>query len=80
MSEHKNCIDCQYNNYPLCQGTKMEDENYMNIEKLKRGFICGQKDHEKLTDFSIKYKSDLELKVEALEAKILKLEEKEVLM
>lgn len=76
MTEHKICKGCKYNRYPLCYGTKMYDGEYMNIENLKESFNCGQKDEPELTDFSIKTKSELELRIEELELKINKLEEK----
>lgn len=74
MSEHKICKDCKFNHYPECHGIKMDDGNYMNIENLKPGFRCGQKNEDKLFDFSIKKKSELELKIEALEERINELE------
>lgn len=76
MVEHEVCIGCPYNQYPLCYGTKMFDGNYMNIENLKGGFKCGQKDELELKDFSIKKKSTLDLKIEELEARIIELEGK----
>ena len=66
--EHKICKDCQYNNYPACTGTKMPSGLFMNIENLKPSFQCGQKDTDKMTDFSIIVKSELEFRVEVLEA------------
>ena len=74
--ENKICKGCQYNKYPLCEGTKMFDGNYMNIENLRKGFECGQKDYPELKDFSIKIKTTLELKIEELEEKINRLEER----
>ena len=47
----------------------MKTGNYMNIETLNEGFECGQKDDLELKDFSIKIKSDLELRIEVLEEK-----------
>ena len=47
----------------------MFDGSYMNIENLRPGFECGQKDELITTDFSIIVKSALELRVEALEEK-----------
>ena len=76
MTEHKICKVCKWNKYPLCEGTKMFDGEFMNIEKLKPGFKCGQKDLPDVKDFSIKTKTELELKVEMLENKINELEEK----
>lgn len=52
----------------------MFDGNYMNIENLNDGFVCGQKDLAELTDFSIVVKTELELKIEELEARISNLE------
>jgi hypothetical protein len=52
----------------------MGDGNYMNIENLKESFNCGQKDESELIDFSIKVKSDLEVLVEDLKARIETLE------
>ena len=73
MTEHEICKGCIFNKYPLCEGTKMEDGTFMNISNLNVVFECGQKDKE-MTDFSIKYKSELELKIEELEARIIELE------
>jgi glycine cleavage system regulatory protein len=70
MVQHEVCIGCRYNNYPECLGTIMDDGNPMNIENLRSGFQCGQKNEPEMMDFSIKIKSDLELKLEELEAKI----------
>lgn len=67
MTEHKVCKGCRWNEYPICKGTKME-YGYINIENRKPGFQCGQKDDSNMRDFSIKIKSELELRVEVLEA------------
>ncbi|GAG34526.1 unnamed protein product [marine sediment metagenome] len=75
MIEHKICEECKYNKYPECLGTILEDGSFMNIEYLKNSFECGQKDQDNLMDFSIKYKTELELRVEELENKITILEE-----
>lgn len=79
MVEHEVCKGCIWNDYPVCLGTKMSDDIYMNIENLKSGFECGQKDSEIITDFSVVIKSELELlqeKFDVLEARILELENK----
>ena len=76
MSEHKVCKGCIWNHYPECYGTIMDSEKYMKIDKLKPDFECGQKDLDGITDFSIKTKSDLELRMEEVETKILELEAK----
>ena len=76
MVENKICIGCSYNHYPECYGTKLNNGNYMNIENLREGFECGQKDEVELKDFSIKRKSEAELKVEELEQRIIELEKK----
>jgi len=76
MGEHKVCKGCQHNNYPICKGTIMFDGNEMNIEKLKFNFRCGQKDDSNITDFSVKYKSEADLKIEELEEKIKLIEER----
>jgi len=70
MSENKICKDCQYNNYPTCSGTIMYGGEEMNIENLRDGFSCGQKDLGKITDFSIIKKSALEEKIEDLQNQI----------
>ena len=75
--ENKMCKGCRWNHYPDCYGTKMFSGNYMKIDALKEGFECGQKDDLELTDFSIVKKSELELKIEELEAKIRILEGKQ---
>lgn len=54
----------------------MFDGNEMNIENLRVGFECGQKDIPELKDFSIKIKSEADLKIEALEERIIELENK----
>lgn len=54
----------------------MHDGNEMNIENLKPSFQCGKKDDDDITDFSIKIKSALELKVIELENKLKLLEKK----
>lgn len=74
MVEHKICKGCRFNKYPLCEGTKMGDGNYMNIENLKPIFQCGQKNELEFTDFSIIEKSNIELRIEDLERKIIELE------
>ena len=74
MMEHEVCKWCRHNNYPSCKGTIMEDGNEMNIEKLNINFKCGQKIIDKPMDFSVLYKSELEIKMETLEARILELE------
>jgi hypothetical protein len=43
--------------------------NEMNIENLSVNFQCGQKEDIEITNFSIKVKSDLELRIEVLEEK-----------
>ena len=47
----------------------MFDGSYMNIENLRVGFDCGQKDDIITIDFSVIKKTDLELRIEALEEK-----------
>ena len=47
----------------------MENGTEMNIENLRPLFNCGQKDDPIITDFSIKIKSEIELRIEALEEK-----------
>lgn len=74
--ENEICKGCQWNNYPTCKGTIMFDGLEMNIEKLRPGFSCGQKNKDNLMDFSIQNKSETELKIEDLEARLLELENK----
>ena len=69
MGEHKVCKGCGWNKYPLCEGTIISNGEFLNIENLKPGFECGQKDELKINDFSIKIKPELELRIEALEEK-----------
>lgn len=76
MPEHKVCKECYWNDYPHCLGTIMEDGSYMNIENLKPGFNCGQKELLIPADFTIRKKSDLELKIDELESRIEELESK----
>jgi len=71
MTEHKICKDCKWNNYPECKGTIVGNGTFMNIENLKEGFQCGQKDDDIPMDFSIKKKSEFEL----LKEKVLELEQ-----
>ena len=73
--EHKVCKDCIWNRYPECYGTIMDNKKYMNIENLRTGFRCGQKDRLEVDDLSFKEKTDLELKTEDLEERIKKIEE-----
>ena len=74
MTEHEVCKGCRWNDYPNCLGTKMFDGVFMNIEKLKSGFQCGQKESLTMVDISFKPKLVLELKIEELEARISELE------
>lgn len=76
MTEHEICKGCRWNSYPECLGTKMFTGEFMKIDNLKSGFRCGQKDESKAMDFSIKIKSDLELIIEDLKARIIELEGK----
>lgn len=62
----KICDGCPWNRYPICEGTKMEDGRFMNIENLKPLFECGQKDIAVMSDFTIK-KTELELLKERVE-------------
>lgn len=74
MTEHKVCNGCKWNNYPTCSGTIMQSGNEMNIENLTKGFGCGQKELDGITDFSIKIKSDLEKQIEEIIKRLEKLE------
>lgn len=74
MTEHRTCEGCDWNDYPLCLGTKMNNGNWMKIDKMRPGFTCGQKDEEEIVDFSERVKSAEELKIEELEARIEALE------
>ena len=77
MTEHSVCIDCKWNNYPLCHGTKGFDGNYINIERQNINFKCGQKNLLVMTDLSlVEMKSSEQIKIEQLEARILALEDK----
>lgn len=67
--EHKVCKGCKWNNYPTCKGTII-DGIEMNVEKLNDQFQCGVKDMINVYEISRSpSKSDLELRVEALEEK-----------
>ena len=36
---YKECVDCKWNNFPECKGTKMSKTNQlMSIEYLRNGF------------------------------------------
>jgi len=78
MVENKVCKGCKWNHYPECHGTKMFDGSYMRIDNLRPTFNCGQKNDLEMMDFSISKKSDLEIRIEELESKIIELESKEV--
>jgi hypothetical protein len=67
--EHKICKGCRWNKYPLCEGTRMDTEKFMNIENLKTNFKCGQKDRDNIDDLSFRPKTEIELRIEALEEK-----------
>ena len=75
MTENKICRECRWNKYPICEGIIMMNGNFMNIEKLRSSFKCGQKDKVDICDLMPK-KSKIELKLEELEVKIKILEEK----
>lgn len=74
MTEHKICKGCKWNHYPECHGTIMGSGDYMIIEDRAENFECGKKDELEVTDFSIKIKSELELRVEELEGRLSELE------
>jgi len=76
MTEHEICKGCRWNKYPVCEGMKMFDGNYMTIENLRKEFQCGQKDSSMMVDFSIKQKTADQLKIEELEARLAILEQK----
>ena len=61
MTEHKVCVGCKWNEYPLCKGSIMLDGNYMNIDKLHEEFQCGVKLRDTPKDHSIIEKSKIEL-------------------
>ena len=74
--EHKTCVGCRWNNYPICDGTIMGSGDEMNIEKLSINFRCGQKYLLDVSDYSIKPTEiellqqevlDLKLRIENLE-------------
>lgn len=68
VMEHKKCKGCRWNNYPICEGIIMSTGEFMNIDKLRSSFRCGQKELDVIDDHTPK-KSDLELRIEALEEK-----------
>ena len=77
MVEHKICKGCNWNNYPLCNVSFIEENIKMRIDNLKPAFECGIK---KSGVIDILYIKELSLKEEIsdLKARILKLELKEV--
>lgn len=75
MPEHKVCKGCRWNGYPICLGTILDSGNNMNIENLRPGFQCGQKENSVINDLSIKIKLELDLKLEDIEARIKVLED-----
>ena len=76
MTEHEICKGCNWNKYPLCEGIKMYDGNFMNIENLTDQFQCGLKDKKEMIYQSIVTKSEAELKIEDLEARLAAVESK----
>ena len=71
ISEHKTCINCKWNKYPICEGTIMFEGVFMNIENLRTNFKCGVKDKEIPIDLSSqKTKTDI-LEEEILELSFL---------
>jgi hypothetical protein len=76
MVEHKTCIGCKWNNYPTCRGIIMDTGNEMPIDNLSQGFNCGVRDLLEVVDFSREIKSELKIKTEELEERIIALEEK----
>jgi len=79
MPEHESCKGCRWNAYPLCNGTIMISGDYMNIENLRKNFECGQKIISILTDHSLVFKTDVDKKMEELEARIEELETRSIL-
>ncbi len=78
MPEHDYCKGCKWNNYPICNGIKMEDDTLMNIENLRPSFECIVKFQDEGIGF-IKNKTELKLiqeKNQELEARLLALESK----
>ena len=75
MAEHEVCKDCRWNNYPICNGIKMEDDTLMNIENLRPLYSCVIKFQEEGMGF-IKNKSEYELKIKEIEDRISVLENK----
>ena len=71
------CVGCQWNHYPECYGTILEDGSYLNIEKGidVRVFECGVKFRDTPINMSIKPKT-LEERIIEIEEKVLILEEK----
>jgi len=65
--EHKICEKCKWNKYPLCMGTKMKTEKFMNIENLNDDFQCGRKELDNIKDFSIIEKTEIELLKERIQ-------------
>lgn len=45
MPEHEICIGCKWNNYPICNGTVINDVN-LRIDNLSPRFKCGVKDRD----------------------------------
>ncbi|KKM82982.1 hypothetical protein LCGC14_1314010 [marine sediment metagenome] len=66
--EHEICKKCKWNNYPTCSGIILYGTE-MNIEHNKIGFICGTKDETERVEFT-KTKTESEIKIEELEARI----------
>jgi hypothetical protein len=57
MTIRKICKDCQWNHYPECHGTILEDGSFLNIEEgiaPEGRFKCGIKSKETPFDWRIK--------------------------
>lgn len=67
MTEHETCKGCQWNDYPLCTGTKIDD-TFMKIDKMRPNFRCGQKEEREVKEHQLNPKSRLELLEERIKA------------
>ena len=67
---HEGCKECKWNKYPECLCKIERDGSYFRIDNLVESYCCiGFRDGDKVYDDSIKIKSDLEVRIDALEEK-----------
>ena len=70
------CIDCQWNKFPLCDGTIDYLGTKMNIENLNEQFQCGQKNNSEISDDRNNNYLSIQERLNKLENRIQQLESK----